>query len=275
MILHIQQGLKDDGFTVPMTRLCRWFEVPRRTVYYKPVKSTPKVQDRFAAPIKQMIEAEPSFGYRTVASLLQFNKNTVQRIFQLKGWQVRKRAIGHRPRIEALPSVATTPNERWATDLCRVWAGRDGWQTLALVIDCHTRELLGWQLSRSGRATTAMSALEQALIVRFGTLGRVPTAFLLRSDKRVGLHLSSLHAPRAQLGASTGVHHPALPAAERDDRTGHPDVEGAMCTSSPLRKPATRLAGHRRVDPLLQPPSAPPSPRHENPRYGVCFSGLT
>jgi len=29
------------------------------------------------------------------------------------------------------------------------------------------------------------------------------------------------------------------------------------------------------VDPLLQPPSAPPGPRHENPRYGVCFSGLT
>ena len=107
MILHIQQGLKEDGFTVSMTKLCRWFEVPRRTVYYKPVKSTPKVQDRFAEPIKQMIEAEPSFGYRTVASLLQFNKNTVQRIFQIKGWQVRKRAIGHRPRIEALPSVAT------------------------------------------------------------------------------------------------------------------------------------------------------------------------
>jgi hypothetical protein len=89
MILHIQQGLKEDGFTVPMTKLCRWFDVPRRTVYYKPVKSTPKVQERFAEPIKQMIEAEPSFGYRTVASLLQFNKNTVQRIFQLKGWQVR------------------------------------------------------------------------------------------------------------------------------------------------------------------------------------------
>jgi putative transposase len=51
------------------------------------------------------------------------------------GWQVRKRAIGHRPRIEALPSAATTPNERWATDLCRLWAGRDGWQTLALVVD--------------------------------------------------------------------------------------------------------------------------------------------
>jgi putative transposase len=59
MILHIQQGLKEDGFTVPMAKLCRWFEVPRRTVYYKPVKSTPKVQERFAEPIKQM--SRPSF----------------------------------------------------------------------------------------------------------------------------------------------------------------------------------------------------------------------
>ena len=185
MVLQIQQGSKEEGYTVPMTKLCRWFDVPRRTVYYKPTKSTPKVQERFAEPIKQLIEAEPSFGYRTVASLLRLNKNTVQRIFQLKGWQVRKRAIGHRPRIEALPSVATTPNERWATDLCRVWAGRDSWQTLALVIDCHTRELLGWQLSRSGRATTAIAALEQALIARFGTLGRVPAPFLLRSDNRL------------------------------------------------------------------------------------------
>ena len=118
MIRRLQQGMKEDGFEVPMTKLCRWFEVPRRTVYYRPVKSAPKVQERFAAPIKQLIEADPSFGYRTVA----------------------------------------------------------------LVIDCHTRELLGWQRSRSGRATTAMSALEQALIARFGTLGRATTPLLLRSD---------------------------------------------------------------------------------------------
>jgi putative transposase len=182
MIRRLQQGMKEDGLSVPITMLCRWFEVPRRTVYYRPVKSAPKVQERFAAPIKQLIEADPSFGYRSVAGLLQFNKNTVQRIFQIKGWHVRKRAVGHRPRIEALPSVARTPNERWATNLCRVWAGRDGWQTVALVIDCHTHELLGWQPSRSARATTAMSALEQALIARFGKLGRITTPSLLRSD---------------------------------------------------------------------------------------------
>ena len=114
-----------------MVKLCRWFEQPRRTVYYRPTKGEPKVRPELAAPIKALIEEEPSFGYRTVAGLLDMNKNTVQRIFQLKGWQVRKRAIGHRPRIEALPSVAERPDQRWATDLCRVWGGRDGWLTLA------------------------------------------------------------------------------------------------------------------------------------------------
>jgi putative transposase len=59
------------------------------------VKANSTVKDRFAVPIKQIIEPEPSFGYRTVASLLRFNKNTVQRVFQLMGWQVRKRAFGH------------------------------------------------------------------------------------------------------------------------------------------------------------------------------------
>ncbi|MEO7431762.1 MAG: IS3 family transposase, partial [Dokdonella sp.] len=73
-----------------------------------------------AEPIKAMIENDPSFGYRTVAGLLSMNKNTVQRIFQLKGWQVRKHAVGERPRIEAKKSVAERPDERWSTDLCRV-----------------------------------------------------------------------------------------------------------------------------------------------------------
>ncbi len=52
----------------------------------------------------------------------------------------------------------------------------------ALVIDCHTRELLGWHLSRSGRSKTAEAALEQGLIARYGCLGRVTNPFLLRSD---------------------------------------------------------------------------------------------
>jgi putative transposase len=84
-MVAIQQGLLAEGIRVSMVQLCRWFDQPRRTVYYRPTKAPPKVKPELAEPIKAMIESEPSFGYRTVAGLLGMNKNTVQRIFQLKG----------------------------------------------------------------------------------------------------------------------------------------------------------------------------------------------
>ena len=120
-------------------------------MYYRPTKAEAKAQEHLLTPIKAMFEESPSFGYQAVAHPLGFNKNTVQPIFQIKGWHVRKRPVGFRPRIKALLPVAERPNERWATDLCRIWLGRDGWTTLALVIECCRRELLGWPLSRSGR----------------------------------------------------------------------------------------------------------------------------
>ena len=52
MIATVQQGLEAEGITVPMTKLCRWFEVPRRTMYYQPTKAQPKVQEQLEAPIR-------------------------------------------------------------------------------------------------------------------------------------------------------------------------------------------------------------------------------
>lgn len=77
-------------------------------------------EPELAEPIKTMIEAEPSFGDRTVGAQLGMNRNTVQRNFQLKGWQVRTRPLRQRARIEARVSRAELPDQRWATDLCSV-----------------------------------------------------------------------------------------------------------------------------------------------------------
>ena len=52
MILDVQQGLAADGFHVSLVKLCRWFDLPRRTLYYRSVKSAPKVQEHLVAPIK-------------------------------------------------------------------------------------------------------------------------------------------------------------------------------------------------------------------------------
>ena len=156
--------------------------MPRRTFYYHPVKKEPVVNEAIATRIKQFIDKYPEAGYRTAVWMLKLNKNTVQRIFQLKGWQVRKKLRGFRPRVKSFPSVASQPNQRWSTDLARVWCGQDRWCTLALVMDCCTREILGWRLSRSAKTKTAEAALEDALINRFGCLGPVPQTFKLRSD---------------------------------------------------------------------------------------------
>ena len=59
-----------------------------------------------------MIEENPYFVDRSLAHLLDMNKSSVQRVFQIMGWQVRKRSVGFRPRILALHSVAMASNER-------------------------------------------------------------------------------------------------------------------------------------------------------------------
>jgi len=53
---------------------------------------------------------------------------------------------------------------------------------MPLVIDCADREILGWRLSKSGRAAVAEAALEDALIHRFGPGAQNPKNLVLRSD---------------------------------------------------------------------------------------------
>ena len=45
MIETIRQGLKEEGIVVSISQLCRWFEVPRRTLYYQSVKAPPTKMD--------------------------------------------------------------------------------------------------------------------------------------------------------------------------------------------------------------------------------------
>ena len=126
MIETIRQGLKEDGLAVSVSKLCRWIGVPRRTVYYRPTKKTPVVQDRLAQPIKQLIEEHPAFGYRTVAHLLGLNKNTVQRVFQLMRWQVKKRPVGFRPRVQG-DALGGSCSERALADRSMPHLGRQRW----------------------------------------------------------------------------------------------------------------------------------------------------
>ncbi|MBE3037607.1 MAG: transposase family protein [Chloroflexi bacterium] len=67
-------------------------------------------------------------------------------------------------------------------DMTHVDCGRDGWAHLVWVIDCHDRELLGWEFALRGRAKEAERAIEEACIARFGTLRPAGATPVVRSD---------------------------------------------------------------------------------------------
>ena len=67
-------------------------------------------------------------------------------------------------------------------DMTHVPCGRDGWAHLAAVIDCHAREVVGYEFALRGRAKEAERAIEEACIARFGTLRPEGQTPLLRSD---------------------------------------------------------------------------------------------
>ena len=174
-----------------MVKLCQWLQVPRSSTYYEPrKKQPPKIDDVLAKAIHAVIEAFPTYGIRMTWSHLRFtegwhtlNIKRVARVMRLKGWTVHKRVRGGKPRVKIKSSKADTPNTRWATDLASVFCGaKDGWCSFVPIVDCCTREILGWELDRSARAKTAERALEDALLARFGTTHGAPEGMLLRHD---------------------------------------------------------------------------------------------
>ena len=62
---------------------------------------------------------------------------------------------------------AAEPNQIWQSDMTKIWAGPAvGWAYLVCVIDCCTREIVGWNLSHRCRTEDALAAVEQAVLNR-------------------------------------------------------------------------------------------------------------
>ena len=171
-------------------RVCRILGVSRgrpRSME-KSLLRAPKVDEHLAELIRFLIARHATAGYRLLWALLRREhgvmvaKKTVYRILKLKGWFVHQRQRTPRPRARGLVSKAAHSNERWAMDLTHISCGEDGWAHLAAVIDCHDREIVGFEFALRGRAKEAERAIEEACIRRFGTLrppGPTPT---VRSD---------------------------------------------------------------------------------------------
>lgn len=170
-------------------RVCKAMAVSRSAV--RPPKGRDRplrtVDEILAARLLKLIEAHPTFGYRMLWALLraegvQVNKKAVYRVLKIKGWFVHQRTVTPRPRVRGRRSKAERSNQRWAMDVTHIDCGRDGWAHLAALIDCHDREIIGYEFSLRGRAKEAERALESACIYRFGTLRPEGETPMIRSD---------------------------------------------------------------------------------------------
>ena len=168
---------------------CKTLAVPRSAVRSASTQPSPSsVNGELADRIGFLIQTYPTYGYRRLWALLRkrhglhVNRKAVYRILKVKGWMVHQRTWTPRPRVKGWASRASRSNERWAMDLTHIPVGRDGWAHLAAVIDCHDRAIIGHEFSLRGRAKEAERALEDACILRFGTLRPKACTPVLRSD---------------------------------------------------------------------------------------------
>lgn len=141
------------------------------------VRVSAMVDELLAERIRRLIELYPTYGYRLLWAMLRkegvrVNRKAVYRVLRLKRWLVHQRRMTPRPRVQGRRSQAEKSNARWAMDVTHIPCGEDGWGHLAAIIDCHDRELIGFEFALRGRAKEAERALEEACIARFGTLVR-------------------------------------------------------------------------------------------------------
>ena len=103
-----------------------------------------------------------------------------------------------------------------------IYCGADGWAHLAAVIDCHDREIVGYEFALRGRAKEAERGLEAGCLNRFGMVFPKDEEHpVLRSDNGLVFLSRRFRAACKQYGLSQEYITPYTPAPHiHPSRTG-------------------------------------------------------
>jgi putative transposase len=147
--------------------------ISRQALYRTPRKA-PSGQTRSAPPaceveaaIVEVAEENPTDGYRMVTAWLRrklgrpVNRKRVLRVMRERKLIQRRRTEPRRRRPGFFR--VERPGQLWHLDLTAVWVAEHGWVYLNAIIDCCTREIVGWGLETRCRAAEAIAVIEQAV----------------------------------------------------------------------------------------------------------------
>ncbi len=153
--------------------LARILKISRQAIYRVPAKPPASVTrsrpaiDPVEAAIVEVAEANPTDGYRMVTAWVSrklgraVNRKRVLRVMRERKLIQRRQSEPRRRRPGFFK--VTRPGELWHLDMTSIWVAEHGWVYLNAIIDCCTREIVGWDLTIRCRAQEAIAVIERAV----------------------------------------------------------------------------------------------------------------
>jgi len=151
--------------------VARVSQISRQAIYRTPKPRRPAQRRPASCPIERAIieeaHASPTDGYRLVREWVcrrlgrQVNRKRELRVMREQRLIQRLRPEPRRRRPGFFR--VQRPGQLWHLDMTSIWVAEHGWVYLNAIIDCCTREIVGWDLSLRCRAVEAISVIEHAV----------------------------------------------------------------------------------------------------------------
>jgi putative transposase len=116
-------------------------------------------------------------SHRRVGRLMRQNGISVVRTRKYKVTTDSNHKFNIAPNLLNRDFSAEKPNQKWVVDISYIWT-REGWLYLAVVLDLHSRRVIGWAVSNRMKRDLAIRALEMAIALR-----RPPKGCIHHSDR--------------------------------------------------------------------------------------------
>ncbi|MEM8751698.1 MAG: IS3 family transposase [Pseudomonadota bacterium] len=170
---------------LPVDRLCQIMEVsPRgyRSWRSRPMSASQRqdmvvlahIREQFALSLgsygrprmtEELKEQGLNVGHRRVGRLMRENGIEVRRNKKFRATTDSNHSFNIAPNLLNRDFSADRPNQKWAGDISYVWT-QEGWLYLAVILDLHSRRVIGWAVSNRMKRDLAIRALKMAVALR-------------------------------------------------------------------------------------------------------------
>ena len=114
---------------------------------------------------EELKELGLSVGHRRVGRLMRENGIFVKRNKKFKATTDSNHRFNVAPNLLDRDFTAEYPNQKWAGDISYVWT-QEGWLYLAVILDLHSRRVIGWAVSSRMKRDLAIRTLKMAIALR-------------------------------------------------------------------------------------------------------------